>query len=221
MCGLGDLPIDCGISVQKDLFTPRLGMAYRATDSLVFRAGYSRNPQNDNMIGTRMRNFPVNVQINGRGRRWQHFHAGRQLQPGISAAADSRPQHARHGGAGGRNITTNEIGAVHPRRHHARSTCRCRRCCRTTSRRRSVMSETARTTWPEIRTSTTARSAAATPSLPFNQPGLAGGFRTTAARSTWCSPLGRVQYDSLQVSVNRRMTNGFAMTVVLHVREGH
>ena len=30
----------------------------------MFRAGYSRNPQNDNMIGTRMRNFPVNVQIN-------------------------------------------------------------------------------------------------------------------------------------------------------------
>jgi hypothetical protein len=48
-------------------------------------------------------------------------------------------------------------------------------------------------------------------SLPFNQPGLAGGFRTTAAINV-VKPLGRVQYDSLQVSVNRRMANGFAMT---------
>ena len=44
-------PIDCGVKVQKDLFTPRLGVAYRAGESMVFRAGYSRNPQNDNMIG--------------------------------------------------------------------------------------------------------------------------------------------------------------------------
>ena len=48
-------------------------------------------------------------------------------------------------------------------------------------------------------------------SLPFNQPGLAGGFRTTAQVNV-VRPLGRVQYDSLQVSVNRRMNNGFAMT---------
>jgi hypothetical protein len=48
-------------------------------------------------------------------------------------------------------------------------------------------------------------------SLPFNQPGLAGGFRTTAAINV-VRPLGRVQYDSLQVSINRRLANGFAMT---------
>jgi hypothetical protein len=48
-------------------------------------------------------------------------------------------------------------------------------------------------------------------SLPFNQPGLAGGFRTTAQVNV-VRPLGRVQYDSLQVSINRRMNNGFAMT---------
>ena len=48
-------------------------------------------------------------------------------------------------------------------------------------------------------------------SLPFNQPGLAGGFRTTAQVNT-VRPLGRVQYDSLQASLNRRMTNGLGMT---------
>ena len=90
LCGLGDVPIDCGIEVQKDLFTPRLGIAYRATDSLVFRAGYSRNPQNDNMIGGRMRNFPVNVQITDLAVGGNNFTPGRQLQRRLPAAADSR-----------------------------------------------------------------------------------------------------------------------------------
>jgi hypothetical protein len=47
--------------------------------------------------------------------------------------------------------------------------------------------------------------------LPFNQPGLIGGFRTTAQLNI-VRPLGRVRYDSLQASLNRRMTNGLAMT---------
>ncbi len=55
--------------------------------------------------------------------------------------------------------------------------------------------------------------------LPFNQPGLAGGFRTTAQVNT-VRPLGRVQYDSLQVSINRRMNNGFAMTSAYTLRQG-
>ena len=42
-------------------------------------------------------------------------------------------------------------------------------------------------------------------SLPFNQPGLAGGFRTTAQVNT-VRPLGRVKYDALQASMVRRMT---------------
>ena len=33
--------------MEKNLFTPRLGWAYRPTDSMVVRVGYSRNPQND------------------------------------------------------------------------------------------------------------------------------------------------------------------------------
>ena len=33
--------------MEKNLFTPRLGWAYRPTDSTVIRVGYSRNPQND------------------------------------------------------------------------------------------------------------------------------------------------------------------------------
>ena len=31
----------CDIKVQKDLFTPRLGLAYRPTDDTVVRVGFS------------------------------------------------------------------------------------------------------------------------------------------------------------------------------------
>ena len=40
ICGVGVVPKDCGVHVSKKLFAPRLGVAYRATNSLVFRAGY-------------------------------------------------------------------------------------------------------------------------------------------------------------------------------------
>jgi hypothetical protein len=47
MCGVAGNPKTCGVTVEKGLFTPRLGWAYRPTDSMVVRVGYSRNPQND------------------------------------------------------------------------------------------------------------------------------------------------------------------------------
>ena len=109
LCGLGDVPVDCGIKVQKDLFTPRLGIAYRPTDSLVFRAGYSRNPQNDNMIGGRMRNFPVNVQINDvavGGNNFTpvgSFSDGYPLLPVLNLTSVMEVP-------AGTNITTNEVG---------------------------------------------------------------------------------------------------------------
>jgi hypothetical protein len=47
ICGVAGNDPTCGITVEKDLFTPRLGWAYRPTESTVIRVGYSRNPQND------------------------------------------------------------------------------------------------------------------------------------------------------------------------------
>jgi hypothetical protein len=40
VCGVGIVPTDCGVHVSPKLFAPRLGVAWRATSSLVFRAGY-------------------------------------------------------------------------------------------------------------------------------------------------------------------------------------
>jgi len=41
ICGVGRVPADCGITRDRLHFNPRIGFAYRATDSTVVRAGYS------------------------------------------------------------------------------------------------------------------------------------------------------------------------------------
>ena len=56
----------CNVRVQKDLFTPRVGLAYRPTDSIVIRAGFSRNPQSDNAVGRNggtVQTFPQTISI--------------------------------------------------------------------------------------------------------------------------------------------------------------
>jgi hypothetical protein len=41
ICGVAAVPADCGITKNRSFVTPRLGLAYRVTDSTVIRAGYS------------------------------------------------------------------------------------------------------------------------------------------------------------------------------------
>ncbi len=40
LCGVGSLPQNCGFNMSKKYFAPRLGIAYRVSDTLVIRAGY-------------------------------------------------------------------------------------------------------------------------------------------------------------------------------------
>jgi hypothetical protein len=43
LCGVAGVPRDCGVSVPTDLFSPRLGVAYRPRETFVIRAGYGVN----------------------------------------------------------------------------------------------------------------------------------------------------------------------------------
>ena len=209
LCGLGDIPIDCGIEVQKDLFTPRLGVAYRATDSLVFRAGYSRNPQNDNMIGGRMRNFPVNVQINDAAVGGNNFTPVGSFSDGYPLLPILTMTPVMEVPAGA-SITTNEVGKYVARRHldvqrvgaegAAAQLHRAGRIRRKPPERHGpepepqLQPDRRRQRWPAV------------------QPARARGRVPHDRAGQRRRPLGHVQYDSLQVSVNRRMNNGFAMT---------
>jgi hypothetical protein len=49
-CGTGGTPADCGINNSNKLFAPSIGIAYRLTDSLVVRAGYSLSLQQNNAV---------------------------------------------------------------------------------------------------------------------------------------------------------------------------
>lgn len=64
ICGVAAIDPTCGITVEKALFSPRLGWAYRLNPTIVIRAGYSRNPENDNSATTQMppsQAFPVTI----------------------------------------------------------------------------------------------------------------------------------------------------------------
>jgi Carboxypeptidase regulatory-like domain/TonB dependent receptor-like, beta-barrel len=66
ICGIGPNEANCGIEVEKNLFTPRLGLAYRPMEDLVIRAGYSRNPQSNNPGRQQMvpsQSFPQTIVI--------------------------------------------------------------------------------------------------------------------------------------------------------------
>jgi hypothetical protein len=60
LCGNGANPTDCGISV-KQYFSPRVGLAFRATDSLVVRAGYSISYDPYSMARPLLSNYPTQI----------------------------------------------------------------------------------------------------------------------------------------------------------------
>lgn len=65
VCGVGLVPMDCGIKQSKLLFSPRLGIAYRPTDKTVIRTGFGINYDPWNLARTHRTNFPMLVILNG------------------------------------------------------------------------------------------------------------------------------------------------------------
>lgn len=60
-CGVGTVSSTCGITVQKDLFAPRVGIAYRLTEKTVLRGGYSFSPEQVNMARDGLYNYPSTI----------------------------------------------------------------------------------------------------------------------------------------------------------------
>ena len=67
VCGVGPTPRDCGITVSKKLFAPRIGIAYRPTETFVIRAGYALSPEQINMYRDGIASYPVRVDFNASG----------------------------------------------------------------------------------------------------------------------------------------------------------
>ena len=63
LCGVGPNPGDCGIHVSPKLFAPRLGLAFRPTESFVIRSGFSLNYQQDFDFQSGAYGFPTTVTV--------------------------------------------------------------------------------------------------------------------------------------------------------------
>lgn len=81
ICGIGSVPMDCGVKLSKKMFAPRFGFAYRATNTFVIRAGYGIT--NDPFMATELlrANYPVLIPLNLEGP--NSFQAAGKLEDGI------------------------------------------------------------------------------------------------------------------------------------------
>ena len=61
ICGLGAVKPNCGTSMPKDLFSPRLGLAYRVTNTFVIRAGYGLDRDPFSMARSVLADYPTNI----------------------------------------------------------------------------------------------------------------------------------------------------------------
>jgi Carboxypeptidase regulatory-like domain len=61
LCGFGSVPSGCGVDISKALFSPRIGLAYRATDTFVIRAGYGMTTDPYEAMEPMRNNFPISV----------------------------------------------------------------------------------------------------------------------------------------------------------------
>jgi hypothetical protein len=57
-CGTGGLPGNCGIKVSNKTFAPSIGIAYRAFEKFVIRAGVAISPLQNNMASNGLKGYP-------------------------------------------------------------------------------------------------------------------------------------------------------------------
>lgn len=61
--GVGDVPKDLGVEVSKKLFAPRFGLAYRATNDFVIRAGYGISIDPYSLSRPLRTNHPILIEL--------------------------------------------------------------------------------------------------------------------------------------------------------------
>ena len=63
LCGVANIPTDCGVSTSKTMFVPRVGLAYRITPTFVARAGYGITNEPYNLADDLRTNYPVLIPL--------------------------------------------------------------------------------------------------------------------------------------------------------------
>ena len=81
VCGVGSVPIDCGVSQSKKLFAPRVGFAWRPKEDFVIRAGYGITVDPYSLARPMRTNYPLLVVLNINGA--NAFQPAGRLRDGI------------------------------------------------------------------------------------------------------------------------------------------
>jgi hypothetical protein len=81
VCGIGSVPLDCGVEQSKRLFAPRIGIAWRPTEDFVIRAGYGITVDPYSLARPMRTNYPLLVVLNINGA--NAFQQAGRLQDGI------------------------------------------------------------------------------------------------------------------------------------------
>ena len=206
ICGVGGNAEKCGIGVEKDLMSPRLGLAWRPTEGQVIRVGYSRNPQNDNPGITQLppnQALPVTVVVTQNSANnfvpVGNFSEGSPIVPlvDISSGAITLPA--------GTGVTTFRDAFVRGKISSWNLTYQ-RALTRSTSaqigyvaNRQDGMIRNVNLNYGQV--------GGGAASQPFN----IAPMNITSAMNVQTGN-GKIHYDSLQASVNQRMTDGFSFT---------
>ncbi len=205
ICDVGPNDANCGIEVEKNLFTPRLGLAYRPTEDFVIRAGYSRNPQSNNPGRQQMvpsQSFPQTIVINEAAP--NNVTAVGSLSEGatiVQPADQSSGVLALPRGAGVNTykdeFVRGKISSWNVSAQKALGTRMSATVAYVANRQNGMLRNR------NVNYGTLGGGAASQPFFPL---GINSAMNIFTAD-------GKVKYDSLQLSMNRRLSDGFQFTV--------
>lgn len=205
VCGVGQVPVDCGTKNSNLLFTPSVGIAWRPNDKTVVRTGFGINYDPLNLIRALRTNFPMLLILNSPGT--DAFVPVSRLEQGIPLPVVPSL------GNGIIDIPNNyaltSTGDEFKRAYIM--------SWNFTIQRQLVKGFTLQAGYVANRTVRQTNYldlnagqviGAGNAGRPFNRP----GFNRTVQTSL-VEPLGHTNYDSLQTQLTRRMANGFQVSV--------
>jgi Carboxypeptidase regulatory-like domain/TonB dependent receptor/TonB-dependent Receptor Plug Domain len=205
ICGVNGNEKTCGIGVEKNLFTPRLGLAYRPTESSVIRLGYSRNPQNDNPGRAQLppnQAFPATIVVtqNSPGNNFAsvgNFSEGSPIVPLVDLSSGSISLPAGTGVTTFRDaFVRGKISSWNVTYQKALSHAFSAQIGYVANRQEGIV-RNVNLNYGQI--------GGGPASQPFQPLGITSAMNVQTAN-------GKVHYDSLQLSLNKRMAAGFSFT---------
>ena len=204
ICGVGPNDENCGIEVEKNLFTPRLGLAYRPSEDLVIRAGYSRNPQSNNPGRQQMvpsQSFPQTIVIT---------EEAPNNVTAVGSLSDGATRVIPADQSSGVLVLPRGAGVNTYRDEYVRG----KISSWNVSMQKALGSRMSATVAYVAN-----RQNGMTRNLNLNYGPLGGGSASLpffplgiTSQMNVFSPVGKVKYDSLQLSVNRRLSDGVQFT---------